>query len=110
MSQIARCLGFGLLLLGLMASPALAKHHHSKNTAKEPSKRAAKKEAKAEPAQVAKPVPPYWGKKWEYKSVRLNVPKNEKWKMRWDELGSRGWELAGQLESYYIFKRPLRRD
>lgn len=43
---------------------------------------------------------------WSYMAKRMRPPKSAKWRARWDNLGGQGWELVGQNENVYIFKRP----
>ncbi|MBI2092492.1 MAG: hypothetical protein HYT75_05840 [Deltaproteobacteria bacterium] len=42
---------------------------------------------------------------FEYMAKRMKPPKNDKWKGRWNELGSEGWEAVDHFENIYIFKR-----
>lgn len=44
--------------------------------------------------------------RWSYTAKRMHAPKGKKWAARWDDLGREGWELVGQEENIYIFKRP----
>lgn len=43
---------------------------------------------------------------WSYMAKRMRPPKSNKWRARWDEIGAKGWDLVGQNENVYIFKRP----
>ncbi|MBU4484996.1 hypothetical protein KKA47_06210 [bacterium] len=51
-------------------------------------------------------TPPANAEVWEYTAKRMKPPKNDKWAVRWNELGQKGWELVTRYEHYYIFKRP----
>ncbi|MBI4365442.1 MAG: hypothetical protein HY543_01335 [Deltaproteobacteria bacterium] len=46
------------------------------------------------------------GGEWNYMAKRMRPPKGKKWQGRWNNLGTQGWELVGQNENVYIFKRP----
>lgn len=43
---------------------------------------------------------------WNYMAKRMRPPKGSKWQGKWNTLGTKGWELVGQNENVYIFKRP----
>lgn len=43
---------------------------------------------------------------WNYTAKRMRPPKGNKWRNRWNDLGAQGWELVGQNENVYIFKKP----
>lgn len=43
---------------------------------------------------------------WNYLAKRMRPPKGTKWQGKWNTLGTKGWELVGQNENVYIFKRP----
>jgi hypothetical protein len=43
---------------------------------------------------------------FEYMAKRMKPPKNDKWKGKWNDLGSEGWEAVDHFENVYIFKRP----
>jgi len=72
----------------------------------------AKKEAKeaekaTKKAKKLGTMDSYDGDTWEYKAIRLKLPKNAKWLDRWNELGAHGWQLAGQMDETYIFVRQV---
>lgn len=82
------------------ATPAVGTQYAAKAGVKRRVRRGGVRKGPAVVHEVKRPA------RWVYMAKRMRPPKAKKWVSRWNTLGEDGWELVGQSENVYIFKRP----